>query len=264
MVEEYQSVLAKYPIIDTHAHYDDEKFKDFSKIHYDLLKKDGVAHIINNAVDLDDSAKTILELSDNYDLFYSAIGIHPETVNNGITLDENKLKDLSAHNRVVAIGEIGLDYYWSVDKKEEQRQVFCRQIEIANQLDLPVIVHDREAHNDTLEILKKYSPKGTVHCFSGSVEMAKEIINIGMYIGIGGVLTFKNARKICEVAEEIPLNRILLETDAPYLAPEPNRGKLNISSYIIYVAAKMAEIKSISIEEVLKTTSQNARKLYKL
>ena len=164
----------------------------------------------------------------------------------------------------MAVGEIGLDYYWSTEYKIEQKELFIKQIEIAKKLDMPVIVHDREAHNDTFEILKKYKPKGAVHCYSGSTEMAKEIVKLGMYIGIGGVLTFNNAKKLCEVAKEIPIERILLETDAPYLAPVPYRGKINISSYIYYVAEKLAEIKNISLEEVLKVTNENARKLYKI
>lgn len=244
MEEIFKNALKKYPIIDTHAHYDDEKFKSYGTDLFDKLKLNGVKAVINNSVDLEKSAEDVLNLSNSFDMFYSAIGVHPQTVDNNFIFDEQKLIKLLNNKKVVAVGEIGLDYYWSTEFKSQQIDLFIKQINIANKLNLPVIVHDREAHGDTLDILKKFKPKGTVHCYSGSVESVKEILNIGMYIGIGGVLTFKNAKKLCEVAKYVPLNRILLETDAPYLAPVPFRSKINISSYIIYVAEKLAKKKT--------------------
>ena len=164
----------------------------------------------------------------------------------------------------MAIGEIGLDYYWRQDNKEAQKRVFEEQILLAKELNLPIIVHDREAHDDTLNILKKHKPKGVLHCFSGSAEMAKEVLRLGMYIGLGGALTFKNARKPVEVAEMLPLEKLLLETDCPYMAPVPMRGKRNYSGYIPYIAERVAEIKGIAPQEVLDTTSKNTKQLFNI
>lgn len=263
MEQTLKNILKDHPIVDTHAHYDDEKFSVFSDDDFKNLKNNGVDFIINNAVDLGESAKEINRLSEQYDFFYSAFGVHPETVKADFRLDGDRLVSLLKLKKTVAVGEIGLDYYWSAEYKNLQKDVFAEQLSIANEHNFPVIVHDREAHGDTLDILRLYRPTGTVHCFSGSREMARDILNIGMYIGIGGVLTFKNARKIREVAEYVPLDRILLETDAPYMAPEPMRGKTNLSHYIVFVAEKLAEIKGISIETVLDTAYNNAKTLYK-
>ena len=164
--------------------------------------------------------------------------------------------------KCVAIGEIGLDYYWRQDNKELQKKVFEEQILLAKELALPIIVHDREAHEDTLDILKKHKPKGVLHCFSGSVETAKEILKLGMYIGLGGAVTFKNAKKPVEVAEMLPLDRLLLETDCPYMAPVPMRGKRNYSAYIEYVAEKIAEIKGIDPQTVTDQATENTKALF--
>ena len=174
------------------------------------------------------------------------------------------MRNLINNKRTVAIGEIGLDYYWDTTFKQKQIEMFEKQLIFANEHSLPVIIHDREAHGDTLELIKKHKPKGVLHCFSGSVEMAKEAVNLGLYIGFGGVLTFKNSKKAVEVAEAIPLESILLETDAPYLAPEPNRGKLNRSDYIEFVAKKLADIKNIDYDEVLNQTLKNTKKLFNI
>ena len=190
--------------------------------------------------------------------------MHPEEVDG---LSENYidiLKEFSKNKKCVAIGEIGLDYYWRQDNKESQKKVFEEQILLAKELNLPVIVHDREAHEDTLNILKKHKPKGVLHCFSGSAEMAKEILKLGMYIGLGGALTFKNARRPVEVAEMLPLDKLLLETDCPYMAPVPMRGKRNYSAYIPYVAQKVAEIKGITPQEVLDITAKNTKELFNI
>ncbi len=194
---------------------------------------------------------------------YCAVGIHPECITEN-SLDElDEIKKLSKHKKVVAIGEIGLDYYWDIPK-EPQKLIFEKQLELANELDMPVNIHDREAHGDTLELLKKYKPKGILHCFSGSVETAREIIKLGMYIGMGGVITFKNSRKAVEVISDIPIEKLVLETDCPYLSPIPFRGKRNHSGMIQYTAEKIAEIKNIPVEYVLKITLENAKKVYNI
>ena len=245
-------------IFDTHAHYTDEQFED-RDILLPQIHKEGVSEIITCGTDIKSSIKSI-ELSKKYPFVYAAVGFHPEELTR-IDVDIPALKNLITE-RVVAIGEIGLDYYWNKENKEKQKDGFIRQILLAKELGLPVIVHDREAHGDTLEILKEYTPKGVLHCFSGSTEMAKEIIKLGMYIGVGGVVTFKNAKNLPEVIENIPLDRILLETDAPYLAPVPFRSKRNDSSLIPYIAEKIGDIKGISKEQVLKITKENAYRLF--
>ena len=247
-------------ITDTHAHYDDKRFKDSYDEFFKALKSNGVLKVINCGCDVDSSKKCI-ELSDKYDICYTAVGYHPGNLKGKIDL--KKIEELTLNKKVVAIGEIGLDYYWRQDNKEEQKETFIAQLDLANKLGLPVIIHDRDAHADTLEILKIKKPKGVVHCFSGSPEMAKEIITLGLYIGIGGVLTFKNAKRLLEVAKAVPIDRMLLETDAPYMAPEPHRGKTNNSALILYVAEKLAEIKGLSIEQILKITTKNAKTLFK-
>lgn len=251
----------KYPIFDTHAHYDDEAFSDDL---YDLIQKmkdQGVVGIINCGVNYA-SSKNSNMLCDAFPMFYSAVGVHPCDLYENQTLDNNIMSSLVSHPKVVAIGEIGLDYHWNTFPREVQINWFKDQINFAKETGLPVIVHDREAHNDTLEILKQLQPAGVLHCFSGSVEMAKEILKLGMYIGIGGVVTFKNAKKTVEVAKMLPLDRLLLETDAPYLSPEPFRGKRCSSELIYFTAGKIAEIKGITTEEVLNASLNNAKTLF--
>ncbi len=248
-------------IFDTHAHYDDERFDD---IRYDLLsslQNAGVGAIINCAVDTESSEK-IIKIAEDFNFCYSAVGYHPENLPENYQLDFISLQKFIEHKSVVAIGEIGLDYYWHQDNKDYQKQCFIEQIKFANKNNLPVIVHDREAHADTLCILEDLKPRGVLHCFSGSVEMAQSILKLGMYIGIGGVVTFKNSKKLVEVVKSIPLNKILLETDAPYMSPEPFRGKTNNSAYILFVAKKIAEIKGITETEVLEQTKINAKNLF--
>lgn len=252
-------------IFDTHAHYDDKRFDDCREDLLNTLSHNGVGYIINNSTDLGTSAENCLKMSDKYGFCYTAVGIHPESVETkNAAVDEARLYELVKNPKVVAIGEIGLDYYWSTERKEQQRKVFRRQCELANELNLPVIVHDREAHGDTLDILREVKPTGSLHCFSGSREMALELVKLGMYIGVGGVVTFNNARRLVETVEAVPLERLLLETDAPYLSPVPYRGKACHSAYIYYTAMKIAEIKKISVEEVLKVTSDNAKKLFSI
>lgn len=251
-------------IFDTHAHYDDEAFESDREELLNSMHESGVLGIVNASADINSSLSSA-KLSEKYPYVFAAVGVHPENLD-GLSEDytEQIKKIATEHKKVVAIGEIGLDYHFRLDNKEKQIEVFENQVKLANFLDLPVIVHDREAHKDTFDILKKYNPKGIVHCFSGSVEMAKEIVKLGMKLGIGGVLTFKNAKTIVEVVKQIPLSHLVLETDAPYLAPVPFRGKRCNSSYIKFVAEKIAEIKNISAEEVYKETFKNALEVYNI
>ena len=248
-------------IFDSHAHYTDKAFNDDRENMLGSLKESGICGVINCGADLESSQES-LALSKEYDYIYFACGIHPEEVDN---LPENYidiLRRMAQDKKCVAIGEIGLDYYWLQDNKDLQKKVFEEQILLAKELDLPIIVHDREAHEDTLNILKKYKPKGVLHCFSGSVETAKEVLKLGMYIGLGGAVTFKNAKKPVEVAEMLPLDRLLLETDCPYMAPVPMRGKRNNSAYIQYVAEKIGEIKGIEPQEITDKATDNVKKLF--
>lgn len=249
-------------IFDTHAHYDDSKFDDERTALLEELPTKGVCNVVNQSTDLK-TAQISIELAEKYDYIYAAVGVHPENLDGLPDNYISVLRELAKHKKVVAIGEIGLDYYYDIPK-DFQLRVFEEQLALANELSMPVCVHDREAHGDTLSMLQKYKPKGVVHCFSGSNEVAREVLKLGMYIGVGGVVTFKNARKVIEVVEEAPLERIVLETDAPYLAPVPFRGKRNDSSMIIYTAQRVAEIKKLSTEEILKTTCENARKMYEI
>ena len=192
---------------------------------------------------------------------YAAVGLHPECLSKNSFDDLEIIKKLALSPKVVAIGEIGLDYYYDIPR-DLQKEIFIRQLELAAELSLPVNIHDREAHGDTLDILRRYRPKGILHCFSGSAEMAVEAVRLGMYLGFGGVVTFRNARKTVEAARAVPLENIVLETDCPYLSPEPNRGKRNDSSNIIFTAQKLAEIKGLSTEEILKVTKSNSERVY--
>lgn len=250
-------------IFDTHSHYDDEQFNPDREELINSLQGQGVSYIVSCGCDIP-TTKANFELSQKHDGFYFASGFHPECLE-GASIDDLKvIEEYARDKKCVAIGEIGLDYHWMSSPKEVQIEFFEKQIELAKALDMPVIVHDREAHGDTLDTLKKMQPKGVVHCFSGSKEMAKEIIKLGMYIGLNGVVTFKNARKSLEVVKEIPLDRLVLETDCPYLAPEPNRGKRNDSHYIPFVAERIGEVLDIPAQEILDITFENAKRLYKL
>ncbi|MCB6416317.1 TatD family hydrolase [Faecalimonas umbilicata] len=252
-------------IFETHAHYDDEQF-DIDR--EDLLlsmEAGGVGTIVNVSASYE-SCEKVVKLAEKYPFVYAAVGVHPDEV--GALNEETfaRMKELFSNPRVVAVGEIGLDYYWDNESHDLQKEWFVRQLNLARELDLPVLIHSRDAAADTMEIMKQYGQglDGVIHCFSYSGEMAEEYVKMGYYIGIGGVVTFKNARKMKEVVEKVPLESILLETDSPYLAPEPNRGKRNSSLNLIYVAQKIAEIKGITYEEVVAQTEQNARRMYRL
>ncbi len=248
-------------IFDTHAHYDDEAFDEDREILLSSLKGRGVSLVIDCGCDAASSKKAI-ELSEKYDFIYAAVGIHPHEAEEAGENDLNEIRLLLKHEKAVAIGEIGLDYHYDFSPRELQKEYFEKQIVLAKELDMPIIVHDREAHEDTLELLRKYKPKGVLHCFSGSVESAKEIISLGMYIGLGGAVTFKNARKPLEVADFLPLDRLLLETDAPYMTPVPFRGKRNDSSLIPYTAIKIAEVKGIAPQTVVNAANENGKRLF--
>ena len=248
-------------IFDVHAHYDDPKFDDDRNALLLSLAEKGVEFVLNAGTDIATS-QTTMQYCDTYDFMYGAVGIHPENADNLPKDYLETMETMTQHPKIVAIGEIGLDYYWDEVPKSVQKEVFIQQILLARKLDLPVIIHDRDAHGDTMDILREYKPKGLMHCFSGSVEMCKEIVRLGMSVSLGGVVTFKNARHSVEVAKYIPLDRLMLETDAPYLSPVPFRGKRCDSSMIRYTATKIAEIKEISVEELLKITKENALKMF--
>lgn len=249
-------------IFDVHAHYDDEKFDEDREELLSSLPALGVKGIVNASVDITTAQKAI-EFSEKYPFMYAAVGIHPENLEG---LEDNYLKvigDLYENNKkVAAIGEIGLDYYWDIPK-EPQLKVFEDQLKLALELDAPVVIHDREAHADTMRILKKYTPKKVLlHCYSGSAEMLKEVIKFGAFISLGGVVTFKNARVPVEVAKAVPLDRLFLETDCPYLSPVPFRGKRNSSEKIAYTAEKIAEIKGMDTQELIDITTKNAEEFF--
>ncbi len=250
-------------IFDSHAHYDSDAFEADRKELLCALPSQGVCGIINCGSDMASSLVS-LELADEFEFVYAACGIHPHEAESCAYGYLPVLKKLCSEQKCVAVGEIGLDYHYDFSPRDKQKQVFEQQIVLAKELDLPVIVHDREAHEDTLELLKRYKPKGVVHCFSGSVEMAKEIVKLGMYIGLGGAVTFKNARKPLEVAAYVPSDRLLIETDCPYMTPVPHRGKRCDSSYIPYTAEVIASVRNSTANEILDLTRKNANILFGL
>lgn len=249
-------------IFDSHAHYDDEAFdQDRGEILRNLPAQ-GICRIVNVGADLQ-GCRDAVALAAAYPYIYAGVGIHPECVNDAPDEALNEVETLLDAPKVVAVGEIGLDYHFEDNApREVQREWFAKQLALANRRGFPVIVHDRDAHGDTMELLCKYRPKGVVHCFSGSVEMMREVVRLGMYIGLGGAVTFKNARVPVEVAAAVPLDHLLLETDAPYMAPVPYRGKRCDSSMIAKTAERIAEIRQMPVEELLKATQQNASRLF--
>ena len=250
-------------LFDTHAHYDDARFDPCREALLRELPRRGVALVVNCGSDLESSARS-LELTAAYPYFYAAVGIHPHECGEAPADWEPRLLALAAHSKAVAIGEIGLDYHYDFSPRETQRLFFRRQCELANRLGLPVIVHDREAHADTFDILSELRPRGVLHCYSGSAEQAQQYARMGFYFGFGGAVTFKNARRALESAAVIPPDRLLLETDCPYMAPEPVRGTRCDSSLIRYVGEYVASVKGISPEEVFRQTAQNAKAVYQL
>jgi TatD DNase family protein len=253
-------------IFETHAHYDDEAFNDDRDSLLESMQENGIGYIVNVGASLEGTKKSI-ELSHRYPFIYAAAGVHPNET--GVLDDDNFkwLESQSLDDRVVAVGEIGLDYYWDEPDHDTQKKWFIRQLALAKKIKKPVIIHSRDAAKDTYDIMvseKASEIGGIVHCYSYSPQMALDYVEMGFYIGIGGVVTFKNGKKMKEVVEALPIERIVLETDSPYLSPEPNRGKRNSSLNLPYVAAKIAEIKNLTYDEVVETTMRNAKKVYRL
>ncbi len=249
-------------IFDTHAHYLKRDFpEDLEQVLNELPEKN-VERVIAVGCNLEASREEI-ELAQRFSWIYASAGIHPEDAGNLPENWEEQLEEMLKMPKVAALGEIGLDYHYDdAPAKDVQRRVFIKQLETAKRLDMPVIIHSRDACAETMEILREYKPKGVMHCFSYSAETAIEVVKLGMYIGFTGVLTFKNAKKAVQACEVIPTDRLLLETDCPYMAPEPHRGERSDSSMIKYTAAKMAEIKGVSPEEMIEIANKNGRRLF--
>ena len=252
-------------IFDTHAHYDDAQFDADRDELLMSMKENGVGTIVNVSATYA-SCEKVIALAKKYPFMYAATGIHPDEVGSLNEETFSQLKIWCQEEKVVAVGEIGLDYYWDKESHEEQKKWFIRQLHLARELNLPVNIHSRDASEDTFQIMKEYGKglEGIIHCFSGSKELALEYVKLGFHIGVGGVVTFKNGKKLKQVVEAIPLTSIVLETDCPYLAPEPYRGKRNNSSYIRYVAEEIARLKSVTFEEVVRQTEENAKKIYRI
>ncbi|MBQ7148817.1 MAG: TatD family hydrolase [Pseudobutyrivibrio sp.] len=255
-------------IFETHAHYDDEKFdEDRVELLSHLLRENNIGNIVNIGASFR-GCKDSLKLAETYDNVYAALGIHPEELEDFSEEAMDWIKANASNPKVVAIGEIGLDYYWVKDEegRAKQRQWFKRQLDMAREVDLPVVIHSREAAEDTLNTIVEYNSmdnrKGIIHCYSYSKEIALEYTKMGWYIGVGGVVTFKNSKKLVETVEAIPIERIVLETDCPYMAPVPHRGERNSSIYLKYVAEKIAELKDMSVADVERITYENALNLY--
>ncbi|MCD7846549.1 MAG: TatD family hydrolase [Oscillospiraceae bacterium] len=250
-------------IFDTHSHYDDPKFDGLRDYLIPALFELNISGIMHAATDLK-SSEFGVRMANKYDKYYTAVGVHPENLYDAKGDYLDRLRELANDSNVKAIGEIGLDYHYEGYDREAQIKAFREQVELANSLNLPVIVHSRDATGDCMEILRELKPKGVMHCFSGSVETAREIIDLGMYISFTGVLTFKNAKKSVEVLKSIPIDRYLLETDCPYMSPEPHRGKICDSAMIKYTARKAAEILDMSYEDLVVQTEKNAKRLFSI
>ena len=252
-------------LFDTHAHYNASQFDADRDAVLSALPGQGVGLVVNPGCDLESSRQAIA-LAEQYPFIYAAVGVHPEDCAGWRDSDVEELRKLSARPKVVAIGEIGLDYYWEENPPRElQKRVFRAQMELARELGLPVIVHDREAHGDSLDIVREYPQvRGVFHCFSGSVEMAQELVRRGWMISFTGVLTYKNARKAVEAARAIPMDRLMIETDSPYMAPVPHRGERNHSGFVAHTCQKLAEIKGIDLEECARITMENGRRFFQI
>lgn len=250
-------------IFDSHAHYDDKAFKEDRKTLLSSLPSKGVVGIVNCGSDIKSSETSVL-LSDKFDFIYSAAGIHPHEAEDAKPDDFDKLAVLLQHRKCVAVGEIGLDYHYDFSPRDIQKRIFEKHLQIAIETNMPVVIHDREAHQDVLDLVQKYKPKGVIHCFSGSVELAEIYVKMGMYIGLGGAVTFKNAKKPVEVAKFVPQDKLLVETDCPYMTPVPYRGQRNDSSYIEYVIMKLAEIRNETPDFIANRTFENAKEVFNI
>lgn len=251
-------------LFDTHAHLDDKKYDQDREQMLKRAQDKGIMHIVNVGYDLFSSQRSI-RLAEQYSFIHAAVGIHPHDAAEADEEVFNKIAMLAQHPKVVAIGEMGLDYFRDLSPRDVQQQVFRRQLGLAREKGKPIIIHDRDAHGDIMNILKEeqaWQIGGILHCFSGSWEMAQECLDMGFYISIAGPVTFNNARKLVEIAAKIPLNRLLVETDAPYLTPEPYRGKRNESAHVYYVAEKIAEVRNIPLEELAEATTSNGLRVF--
>ena len=249
-------------MIDTHSHINFADYKENFDSFIENLKNNEIDNVIIPGVE-PSTFDEIISLCEQYNIIYGAIGVHPSEAKTYTDETEKEIYKLCKNEKIIAIGEIGLDYYWEQETKELQKEVFRKQLKIAEELQVPVLIHDREAHKDTFEILQEFNLEDVVfHCFSGNADFAKKCIKKGYYIAIGGVVTFKNAKDLKEVAKIVPLDKLLLETDAPYLAPVPYRGKLNTPAYLKYIAEEIANIREIDVEEVKKQTTINAQKIF--
>lgn len=253
-------------LIDSHAHLDDRRFDRDREDIINSFKDNDISLVINPGADLSSSIKAV-NLAEEYDNIYAAVGVHPHSAKDVDESTMEILRSFTDREKVIAIGEIGLDYHYDNSPRDIQRKWFIEQMKLAKEVDLPIIIHSRDAQQDTFDLLKAEQDgnlEGVLHCYSGSVEMAKEYIKLGFYISIAGPVTFKNARVLKEVAREVPLDKMLIETDAPYLTPEPYRGKRNEPVYVRFVAATIAEEKGISFEEVARRTAENTKKLFRI
>lgn len=249
-------------IFDSHAHYDDERFTEDGDALLAALPEHGVRAVLNVAASME-SCRTSLALAKRYAHVYCSVGVHPESAAELQEADYGTLGELAAQPKVVAIGEIGLDYHYDdASPREVQRDVFERQLRLACERSMPVIVHDRDAHEDTLALLRRYKPRGVLHCFSGSAEMAVEVARLGMYVGFTGVVTFKNARKAAEAARAVPRERLLIETDCPYMAPEPMRGQRCDSTMLVHTGTRLAELVGMEPQALFNLTCENACALF--
>lgn len=250
---------------DSHAHYNDERFEENRDELIKEIYSEGITKIINAGYSLESSKKAI-EIANDYDFMYTTAGISPNDIDDFKEEYLKEIEELAKKKKVVAIGEIGLDYHWNIENKELQKRVFISQIEIANKLELPIVIHTREAIYDTLEILKnnKCNKKGIFHCCPLNIDLVREGLKLGFYISFAGPITFKNSKNADEIIKMVPLDRILIETDSPYLSPEPLRGKRNDSRNVKYMAQKIADVKGISLEEVAKATYDNAKRIFEI
>lgn len=253
-------------IFDSHAHYDDEAFDEDREEVLQEVQKSGISYIVNAGASIE-SSRASVELAGKHQFIYAAVGIHPQDADKFNSDSPGKLESLAGSKKVVAIGEIGLDYYWEGPHKDVQKRVFEEQMKLALKLNLPVIIHDREAHGDTFDMVRRYASQGllgVLHCYSGSPEMAVEYVKLGFYIGFTGVITFKNAVKSLEVLKVVPMDKILIETDCPYLAPVPFRGKRNDSRYLKHVVEKACQVLDIDYGYFAEKTCSNARDLFRI
>lgn len=246
-------------IIDSHAHYDDSSFDaDREDILRELFSGE-ICKIVNIGCSVKSSYSSV-KLAEEYGGIYAAVGLHPDAADEIDRIEE--IRRLCGNKKAVAVGEIGLDYHYEEHSRDIQKKAFEEQLKLAAELDMPVVIHSRDAWEDTMELLRKYRPKGVMHCFSGSAETAREIVGMGMYVGFTGVVTFKNAKKALKALEAVPADRLLAETDCPYMAPEPNRGRRNYSGYLPYTIAAMAAVKGVSPEKMAEITAENAERLF--